>query len=260
MGEKNHPHISWSRISQYLQCPKKYEYQYIRGIKAPISPPLLLGTIFHAAVERNYRQKIVTGKDLSLNSMADITTEEFHKSIEQEHTLPPDFNASKVLEDAKRFVVLHQEQIAPYRKPALVEQGFSIELWQGCPMKFVGFWDMIEADGTIVDNKTYSAMSCPDQDGIDRDLQFSAYSYAFRKISGKPEAGLRMDIIVKNRVHPKAVMLHTTRSEDDLKWFFLVVEPVVRGILEGRFPRNPLAKWCGRRFCHYYDLCYDEES
>lgn len=49
---------SFSQISLYQQCPKKYQYRYLDGLEKEFetTPDLLLGTNVHAALERLYQE------------------------------------------------------------------------------------------------------------------------------------------------------------------------------------------------------------
>ncbi len=45
-------YISHSQIRTYKECPQKYFFAYVEGIRPPINEKVLLGEIFHAAIER----------------------------------------------------------------------------------------------------------------------------------------------------------------------------------------------------------------
>ena len=128
----------------------------------------------------------------------------------------------------------------------------SLDLGDEFPFDLMGVWDLIERDGTIVDNKAYS--KTPSQADLDKDLQFTAYSLAYRATKESIEPGLRMDAVIKNK-KPKAVQLTTSRTNDDCRWFLGLVEQVASAIHAGNFYPNPNGWHCSPKFCGYWDRC-----
>lgn len=52
--------LSYSNLSTFRQCPKKWEYSYIEGLIEKDSENLLLGSIFHEILEKHYKDEDVT--------------------------------------------------------------------------------------------------------------------------------------------------------------------------------------------------------
>ena len=54
--------FSYSRVSKYQQCPRRYKYQYVDGLKTlpnyDADNPLFLGTALHHGVETNVEDAI----------------------------------------------------------------------------------------------------------------------------------------------------------------------------------------------------------
>ena len=114
-------------------------------------------------------------------------------------------------------------------------------------------WDLVERDGTVVDNKAYR--KTPYQEDLDKDLPFTIYALGFRATRGEIETGLRMDAIVK-RKNPKVVQLHTRRTNSDCRWVLGLIEQVGKAITSGIFYSNPNGRHCTPRFCGYATTCH----
>jgi len=70
------------------------------------------------------------------------------------------------------------------------------------PLK--GYIDLIDDQGTILEHKT-AGRSYP-EDAAAKDIQLTAYSMAYRRLYGKDENGVRMDILVRTK-QPKVQQL-----------------------------------------------------
>src|SRR5688572_3306489 len=77
---------SYSRISTFFFCPKKYDYRYVQERPAPQKPELAFGIALHAALETNFAQKIDTRKDLPLDKLQ----QSFRESLDAGLAAVPD--------------------------------------------------------------------------------------------------------------------------------------------------------------------------
>lgn len=249
MGKR---HLSFTQIGMYLRCPRQYEFRYIQGLRRPPSGALVLGSSWHKAIERNYRQKVQTEIDLPLEDVQDCFSDAFDQAFTEDVELDEGEDKGQLKDTGVLITTEHHKLIAPKVQPLFVEQEFNLDLGAGFPFTLKGFWDVIERDGTIADNKSYS--KTPSQSDLDKDIQFSAYATAYRAIHQKIEPGLRMDCVVKTKV-PKAVQLHTKRSNDDCRWFLGLVEKVAQAIQSGTFFPNPSSHLCSPKWCGYWSQC-----
>ena len=248
----NKKYLSFTQLSMFLRCPRQYEFRYIQGIKRPPSGSLVVGKSWHKAVELNYLQKIKSETDLPLEDVQDCFSDTFEQAFAEEVNLDAGENPGQLKDQGILITTEHHKTIAPKVHPFLVEQDFNLDLGSNFPYTLKGFWDVIERDGVIVDNKSYGRT--PTQSDLDKDIQFTAYATAYRAINQKTELGLRMDCIIKNKV-PKAVQFHTKRTNVDCRWFLVLVEKVAQAIQSGIFPPNPTSYLCSERFCGYWNEC-----
>jgi CRISPR/Cas system-associated exonuclease Cas4 (RecB family) len=244
-------YLSFSQINMYLKCPRQYEFRYIQGIKRPPSGALILGTVWHSTVEENYRQKIVTKDDLPLDHMQDFFADNWESKLEEEEI---DFESSPAnLKDTGISVVeAHHKNIAPTVNPVLVEEKFRVSLGDNFPFDLLGFWDVVDEDEVVIDNKSYSKTKS--QTDIDKDLQLTAYSLAYRLVTGKIEGGLRIDSVIKTK-QPKTVQIKTTRTNQDCEWLLELIENVAKGIMNEVFFPNPNGWHCSPKWCGYWKEC-----
>ncbi|MDQ7829064.1 MAG: PD-(D/E)XK nuclease family protein [Armatimonadota bacterium] len=257
-GRPEKRHLSFTQLNMFLRCPRQYEYRYIRGIKAPPSGAMVQSRVWHQTVERNYRQKIESDRDLTLGEMQEFFAAQFDVALgSEEIAFEPDEKPGKLKDQGTAIVAAHHKTIAPAVRPLLVEERFTVDLGEDFPFDLVGVWDLVERDGTIADNKAYG--KAPRQEDLDKDLQFTAYALGYRTTHGRAEPGLRMDAIVKT-LNPRAVQLHTRRTNDDCRWLLGLIEEVGQAIDSGIFYPNPNGWHCSPRFCGYWGLCMGSKN
>ena len=246
----NKKHLSFTQISMYLKCPRQYELRYIQGIRLPASGAMVQSRAWHETLERNYRQKIVSGVDLRLSEMEDYYVFRLEEALSGEEVA---FRNGETLESLRdqglAIVAAHHKVIAPRVRPSLVEEKFTISLGDDFPYVLTGVWDVVEEDGTIVDNKAYG--KAPTQTDLDENLQFTVYSLGYRVSQQKIERGLRMDAVVKDSP-PRAVQLATRRTNTDCRRLLGLIEDMAQAIAAGDLPANPAGWWCSPRFCGYW--------
>lgn len=251
-------HLSFTQLNMFLRCPRQYEFRYIEGLKVPPSGAMVQSRVWHETLELNYRQKVVSDEDLALGQMQEFFAARFDEAVAgEEVAFEPDEKPGKLKDQGTAIVAAHHGTIAPAVRPALVEERFTVDLGEDFPFDLVGVWDLVERDGTIVDNKAYGRQ--PRQEDLDKDLQFTAYALGYRTTHGRVEPGLRMDAIVKTK-NPRPVQLHTRRTNDDCRWLLGLIEQVAKAIDAGVFYPNPQGWHCSPRFCGYWDRCMGRKN
>lgn len=233
-------HLSSSQINLYIQCSLKYKFQYIDLLPKPFkSSGLVFGSAIHSAINWLHKERMngngVTWERLCRIFDADWYAQKLdakirYKNGEQELTL---------IVLAKEFLKLYFDH--PHKEIKGTEVPFTVPLvnlstGEQIDMAFEGFFDLIEADDTIVEFKT-SAQTMG-QDDADGHLQLTAYSYAYEMLYHKPPRLLKIIDFVKNK-KPKMIELETKRNKDDHQRFFHLAGQVLRGIRQGIFfPRQ----------------------
>ncbi len=246
-------YLSFTQLNMFLRCPRQYEFRYIYDLKIPPSGAMVQSKVWHETLEKNYRQKIDSNTDLPLSDMQDYFATRYDEVLNSEEVLfEEDENPAKLKDQGVSIVATHHKIIAPNVRPATVEEEFCISLGNEFPFELKGIWDLIESEGIIVDNKAYSRT--PNQDEIDKDLQFTVYSLGYRALKKQIEKNLRMDAVIKTK-QPKAVQIQTSRTNEDCRWLLNLIEKVALAIETGVFYPNPNGWHCSPRFCGYWERC-----
>lgn len=251
------PYLSASQIKLYLECPRKYAFKYIERIRTPSGTAAFLSKVWHSVVEHNYRQKIETRVDLSLEEMLDVYASTFNaRALTEEIRYQPGETLGAAKDLGLKVTRIHHTKIALRVFPKYVEYAFLIDLGPDFPYKLFGLWDLVDEDEYVADNKAYN--KAPSQTDLDKDLQFSLYSLAYRATFNAIERGMRMDAIVKPRnklTDPRAVQLVTNRVNADAVWTLGLVEDVANGIKKEVFPPNPTGFLCSPKWCDFWSRC-----
>lgn len=100
----------------------------------------------------------------------------------------------------------------------------------------MGIWDLITKDGWIVDNKFFA--KTPSQADLDKDIQMSFYSLAYRLLFNEPEKGIRLDCVIKNK-NKKTFQIATNRTTEELQWTVNLINETAKAMETGIYPPNP---------------------
>lgn len=128
--------LSWSRISTFLRCPKKFYLKYVEGLEEPPTPEMELGSMVHEAIEKLIRE----------------SKEEAYKMI----TESPDYDTARwLLRNAEK--ILQGMQIVGVEVKFAVDSEFKIVDFNAPEAHIRGVIDLMVKDGNgyqIYDWKT----------------------------------------------------------------------------------------------------------
>jgi len=250
--------LSFSQINMFLKCPRQHFYRYLQGIRTPTSGAALQSQVWHATLERNYRQKITSRRDLPLKQLLSFYAERFDEAVHIEDlVLHPDENLDRLKDQGLAIAAAHHRCIAPTVQPLFVEKRFRVSLGEDFPYDLTGVWDLITVEHVLADNKAYS--KAPGQIELDRDLQLGIYSLAYRLMFGETECGLRVDAVIKDQ-EPKPIQLPTSRTNATCRWVLGLIEEVAQAIHDAVSFPNPTGWQCTPRFCGFWDRCMGQPS
>ena len=207
--------LSYSQIAMFLRCPRSYFYRYILGKKSPPSGEMVQSSVWHKTVEINYRQKMDSKVDLPLEEMLDNFSNIFDDLFGRQEIIFGMNSPEFLKEQGLLITEIHHTEIAPNVRPMLVEKFFTVSLGDDFLYELCGVWDVVEEGGIIVDNKTQGRAK--NQNDLDKDLQMTVYSLAYRALYGEIERGIRIDAVVKNK-NLKVTQFETSRTNADCKW------------------------------------------
>lgn len=243
-------HFSATQLNMFLRCPAQYEFRYLEKRILPPTSSLTKGRCVHKGAEYNYRQKLTTAADVSLEEVADIVAGVFDSEAVAT-AWEPDENKGAVKDQTLALTSLYHQAVAPTIQPLFVEHEFCLPLPGGVPLR--GFIDVIDDTFVIRDIKT-SARS-PGDDEAKKSPQLAAYAWAYRELTGQLETAVALDYLVQTKT-PKTVTIQTSLTADDLGRLFAIIGQVLDAIQAGVFYPNPSNFLCTPKACGYWNLCH----
>lgn len=239
--------LSPSQVLQFLNCPAKWMFRYLRELKEPGTAEKALGKAFHETVARNFRQKIDTARDLPLAECLEFFREALGRHLQE--LLPRrGEHPTEMLDVGGVMVAKYLEEAAPSIQPAAVESKVSGAIGG---VKVSGYVDLLDVLGRIIDSKT----AVKPFRGIAHDhrLQLATYSIITAASSG----ACRVDTVTKGktvRVIQKSFMV----SEADRRYLEKVYPMVQASVRNGVFLPRRNSALCSRTFCGFWRVCERE--
>ena len=235
-------HISYSQLKTFLMCPQKYMYQYVIGAEwERKSAALPFGSAIHKAVENYYRSLQEMGEILAVEVVVDV----FNRVLEEQLNSEVEI----IFKDGEDFASLRKQgaellkvflaEVKP-QKIVGIEVPFSVKIPdlindEGfLPIRLVGYFDLVEADGDgsylVVDLKTsaqkYSSVR------LEHDLQSSCYAYAMAQMglaTSENSTLVRYDVLLKQK-KPSMERYYVSRTKDDHYRLVQLLNQVLRAI------------------------------
>jgi len=243
----NEPHLSVTQLNTYLRCPLQYFFRYTCHLKTPPNGDMTLGRTIHEVIAENYRQKMRTRQDLPVSQIVDMFSDRWEHQVE-EVAFDDQDKLGLLKDEGIRLLDLYHKTVAPTVQPVEVERQFLVETG-ATRLPLMGFIDLIDDQGNIVDHKT-AKRSYPER-AAEKDIQLTAYAMAYRRLFGKDERSVRFDVMVRNK-QPKMQQLSATRTQEDIDRFLAIAEQIERGINAEIFYPNE-GYVCG--YCGFGEIC-----
>ena len=254
------PYLSYSQLSLYLDCPLKYKFRYLDGIRTEgVSSAMAFGIAIHKALAHFYTEAM-EAKPFSLDGFLKVFEIVWQDACEEQLIIYKDGESSdSLLEYGKVMLRLFAREIMPM-KVIGVEMPFEFNLrnpetGEEFPIPIKGIIDLVEEDseGTlwIVDHKT--AARSFSQTQIDADLQMMIYAAAVTQmdpIKGR-DIRLRLDVLVKTKT-PKFVQYRLYKDDKDRRKLYQIVEEMYKAIEARAFYPRYSSHYS---HCQYEDYC-----
>ena len=241
--------LSVTKISTYLDCPRKFWYRYELHLKTPKSGGFYFGSAVHQGLENYY-----LGKD----PIQGVTDALFGKKDSIGEEVKEGVNLVKLEKEARRIFEIYSDQ-APHFEPLLVEHFFEVplvhpETKEELPATFRGKIDLITEDGAVVDHKTASGSS----NGFwakKNTLQANGYSYAYLQMFGKLPSRVIFNTIIKGNTRREPRFEPDIRgvTTEDTVMFFEECREALNAIAKGEAMNSPNKRHC--RFCSFKAIC-----
>jgi len=271
--------LSYSQLSAYRSCPRKYEYAFIKKLKQPLTPEACFGVGVHSCLAkfgnaeiRKYENTKIVQEQSSLfaeesEAQDSELTLEFLLSLWHESFVKDGYASLQAADfDRKRGETLMQKFFEWWsgeaRKVVLVEKGFRIKVdsassslasahcAQHDTIIITGRFDRVEElpDGTlrVIDFKTGGLRK---QESVDADLQLSIYALAVKEMFGKEASELSMLFLVDEEIKE----IKTQRSVGELKTASKTIQLFSERIASKDYTPTPSREVC--RGCPYRRVC-----
>lgn len=196
--------LSPTSIRTYERCHYMYHLRYTERIRVPSTTAQLLGRAVHTVIEAYYKAKR-DGKNLDTEAAFDVLDDSLDATL---HEL--DEEGRGELEDLRELgydlVEYYVEEVAPHIRPHLIEERFSFNV-PGVDVPIVGYVDLVDQEGTVIDHKT--AASPFPADYLAHDVQLLTYSLGYNalRLGARQRPGqlplihmlppVRLDVLIK---------------------------------------------------------------
>lgn len=244
-----------SKIRTFLNCPRRFEFQYVSKLPEPATTSaVLFGKAMHAALER-FHLALVDNLVLLPVDLAPTFANALDVQAAKHSTIlfrEGETRASLIAE-ARRLLDL-------YRSVALgfdimeVEHRFEVALtaqhdsMRGAILR--GKIDLLTQEPGIVEFKTTRKRPSMNEQNFDDNLQLLAYAFAHHAAFGViPSVSF---VYFVRGVSPEIVVYRARPSTTQFDFFRSLVEDVRSRIESGVYLPNP-SKLCG--FCPYQVAC-----
>jgi putative RecB family exonuclease len=246
------PHVSHTRLSTWLDCPKKYEYSYVLEAEEDgTSVPLVFGSAIHEAVAAFF-EGLKAKAPLILDEVHAVFERAFADEVYVAETMGcpmewDDTNFEETVEKGQKMLACFFDKVDRDLDVMHTEYAFDVKTPEGCVLK--GFMDCVVRTGEnsfkIIELKT--AKRTYTQDRLLYDLQPTVYIAALREIV--PEADkieFEYWLLMKTK-EPDLKILPVVRNAGDLQELKDTIRGYLLGISTGAFPRRRgwLCDYCG---------------
>lgn len=239
--------LSPSQVNTFLNCPAKWYFRYLVGLREPATGSLALGTAFHATVAANFRQKVSTHRDTPIDELRVLLGDEVVMAI-ADAELREDEDASELAAIGDAMLAVYMKEAAPSISPVAVELEVEGEI---AGVKARGFVDVLDAEGRIIDCKTASRR--PSGVSAEHALQLTTYAMITSGASGV----CRLDTLTKTKTVQLVQQSHEVRQEERTlaEHLFPMVQDSIR---DGVYLPRRNSTLCSRRYCGYWRECERE--
>jgi hypothetical protein len=242
-------HLSLSQLRLLLGCARQWRLQYLDGLRPPPTVDLVVGVVWHAAIEDHLGRRLrgePADPGASGAALAAAWAREAARPDVDWRGRPPE--AARRL--SERLFAAYLRDLAPLVAPVAVEAPFSVAVPGAPGWTLDGRIDAVADDGWLIDQKTARTPYTPEQ--VDADLQALAYLWAWRELHGAGAPGVAFHVAVKPSpgAGPAGAVvtqeLVTRRTPAQLDWFAGLLREAVRQVEAAALPPDPGYRWSHR--------------
>jgi hypothetical protein len=143
-------HLSASALGMFRRCPEQFRHRYILGEKEKPGEALVIGSIFHEALEFNWEQKVSSFVDRPLGEVVEYLGDvAVPKVLEEDGGVDniawdsgdPRKGELVARNDSERLTAAYYKQVVPRLQPLTVESKFAVED-ERLPVPLIGYIDL----------------------------------------------------------------------------------------------------------------------
>lgn len=242
--------IRVSSLNSFLDCSAKFNFQYIERIPAPGRIALAFGTSIHAALKRNYAEKIFSKKDLSPEEVISEFSDNYDTEVSTIEKFEDDEPLHFVKDAGVELLTKYQKEIAPRIQPQIVEQKIALN-FDGMPYSLIGTIDLIDEDSVLIDHKTSRKVF--KQVSTSHVRQLSGYEFLAESIKLNIKSA-RIDMLTAKSKDTNTGIRHIP-IVTDRKEFVNTFIVVSNGIKKGVFYPNRNSFLCNKKYCSFWNEC-----
>jgi PD-(D/E)XK nuclease superfamily len=267
--------LSVSKIEKAMLCPKHYKLKFLDRIPEPSSWVAHGGIVVHEIVEWALK---AYGQTLSYPSWQEMddrylpTWERKRVETESKDSFlcwkeEPEEPSEKVRDECRALLRVAADQALPLFSPwilddegPVVEKRIDLELESRIgPFPIIGYIDLLDASGTIVDWKTTTV----NKEGKVSErkmkswLQNAAYSIWGWPIIGEEVVPCKKVFLVRGP-EPRLEISSFSVGPMHRKFFTDVAAEVWQMTVRGGFPANTNTWMCNPKYCAFYGPCKGE--
>lgn len=243
--------ISHSALFSYEECPLKYNFLYVRGIKPDKKAlPLGIGNAVHKVLAEQYKG-ILSGKTLEYDEAFNI----FKVGISGGDIDFKNTTLDATLLEYEPIIKVILENPLPLQ-PKHIENFFKVKFQNPINKESLspvlsGIIDLTTKDDIIVEHKTSTNQY--KETNITDSFQHVVYYVSYHQIYKKPPSRILYHVIYKNpRVKPE--IFDVKVDNKDVDKFFKWSKKIIVGITNDDWKSKPSYK-C--RWCDYKNICPD---
>lgn len=256
----------------FMDCPKKYYWQMVRGLQSPPSIPLVVGSAIHAALavyhgtaQHTYVETRIDPRALSLRAVRALNEAFAYLDVHMDHFMEDEKDEVNffTFRTLRGYVQEYAEE-DPWTTLG-TEQEFDLELFPG--IRSTGRMDgLISLNGQrlVLEHKTTSYSPEKFFAEFSNNSQVTRYCRAASLLLGSPVHGVLLNVLQKPSKRglgqPKFgryIVVRTQKQIDELEEDLEVVRHF-RGVCDhmGNYPKNTSTCYDYFTQCSYHRLCF----
>jgi len=236
--------FSYTMVNSFMACEYQYYLRYIKKVQLQETAASVFGTAVHKAIHLGYVNDLPRDAWIKLFKTEWITA---NAQANISYTVNNEY-IKKLDKGQEMLGTYYDNFVKGIKAPKELEYRFGFS-GGGLPIgnhTLIGVIDQIDDRKRVIDYKTGVK---PTQLQLDFDLQFTMYSYAYRKLFGEPESSL----ILRHLGTMKDLV--TTRTEKDFEMLAGELDKLEKKMRSGVYVRH-LGRDCSR--CFFLEHCLDK--